>query len=501
MSKPTVLVILDGFGLAPAGPGNAVALANTPNFDRYWSDCPHSQLVASGKSVGLPEGQMGNSEVGHLNLGAGRIVRQSLTHIDHLIETRDFFSNPQLLSLCQHCKQQQSALHLLGLVSDGGVHSSLDHVVALLELARQQELDRVYLHVFTDGRDTSPKSGAGFVAKLESHLGAYKIASVIGRYFAMDRDKRWDRVELAYRTLVERQAPHTAISASQAVEAAYQRGETDEFIQATVVEGGAPIVDGDALLFFNFRADRGRQLSDALMAPDFSGFHRHKVIAGLAYASFMNYGDSRPFAFELPPIRNCLAEVLSNLGLRQYHTAETEKYPHVTYFFNATLEKPFPGEERAMVASPKVATYDLQPQMSAPELTELTVKRILEQDDDFVLINFANPDMVGHTGVLSAAIAACEASDLGLGQIVQAATGKGGQVMIIADHGNAEKMIDDDGKPHTAHTTNLVPCVYVGPQHLRLRDGILGDVAPTLLALMGKPQPAEMTGQSLILPG
>jgi 2,3-bisphosphoglycerate-independent phosphoglycerate mutase len=498
--KPTLLAILDGFGLAPASDSNAVSLAHTPNFDKYWTNHPHSQLLASGLQVGLPEGQMGNSEVGHLNLGAGRIVRQSLTHIDHLIETGDFFSNPALLDVCAHCKANQKSLHLMGLVSNGGVHSELGHVKALLNLARQQGLTDVFVHVFTDGRDTPPDSGRVFIQSLESELGSYRIATVIGRYYVMDRDNRWERVQTAYDCMVSRKANHTAVSASAAIEAAYARLETDEFVLPTLIEGGQAIEAGDGIVFFNFRADRAKQITKALMQKDeFTGFVREKLLSDIKYCSFMNYGLGYPYAFELPALNNCLAQVISELGLTQYHTAETEKYAHVTYFFNATIENPFTGEERGLVPSPKVATYDLAPAMSSVELTEKTRLRLLEQKDDFVLINFANPDMVGHTGIVEAAISACEATDLGLGVLVETVLQLGGQAVIVADHGNAEKMKDELGNPHTAHTTNPVPCIYVGPKNVQLINGILGDIAPTILSLMNIPQPPEMTGNSLIV--
>ena len=499
---PTMLVILDGFGIAPPGPGNAVTLANTPNFDRYCSTSPHTQLEASGKAVGLPEGQMGNSEVGHLNLGAGRVIRQSLTHIDHLVETGEFYTNPILLEMVE--KARTGTLHIMGLVSRGGVHSDLNHLLALLELCRRQGLSKVAVHVFTDGRDTPPDSGLGYVRELQAGLAPYRIATVSGRYYAMDRDRRWERVVVAYDALVSGRAPHKAEDALSAIQAAYARGETDEFILPTLIGSGAPIEDGDTIFHLNFRADRARELTYALLGgPDWKDFQRSKVLSGLHYYSMMQYGKDvpQPYAFELPPIQDCLAEVLSRAGKRQFHTAETEKYPHVTYFFNATLEAPFAQEDRAMVPSSKVATYDLKPEMSEPELAESTLQRIKEIDDDFILINFANPDMVGHTGIIPAAIAACEAADKGLGLVVDAVVAKGGCAIIIADHGNAEVMIDTDGGPHTAHTTNPVPCVMVGgPSGWGLRDGgKLSNVAPTLLELMGLEIPAAMTEPSLII--
>ena len=510
--RPVALFILDGFGLAPDGPGNAVSQARTPTFDRIWRDYPHTELAASGRAVGLPEGQMGNSEVGHLNLGAGRVVMQSLSFIQNAIDGGSFFENRVLTEAFDAAEGH--ALHLMGLVSDGGVHSDLRHLFALLELAKRRGTAPVYVHVFTDGRDTPPDGGRGFVAALEERIARLDldaaVASVSGRYYAMDRDKRWDRTRLAYQAVVCGRSERTARTASEAVEAAYGRGETDEFIHPTVItdDDGAPraeIRNGDAVVFFNFRADRARQLTYALLGgPDWDAFERCRH-PRVHYASLMQYDREidAPYAFELPPLANVLGEVVSAAGLRQYHTAETEKYAHVTYFFNAKREEPYPGEERLLVPSPKVATYDLQPQMSAPELTDATVRRLEEADDDFVLLNYANPDMVGHTGVLRAAIEACEAADAGLGRLLEALLAKGGAAIILADHGNAEVMVEADGSPHTAHTTNPVPCVLVtdDPAYRRrsLRSGgALGDVAPTLLELLGLAQPPEMTGKSLL---
>lgn len=504
---PVMLVILDGFGMAPAGPSNAVTLADTPNFDRFWSEWPHTQLEASGRAVGLPAGQMGNSEVGHLNLGAGRVVMQSLTYLDSMIEDGKFFENAALVECCQKVVEGGGCLHLGGLVSRGGVHSELGHILALVELARRQGVKKLRIHAFTDGRDTAPDSGLDYVGEVEDFLARlgldYRIATVCGRYYAMDRDKRWERVIRAYRAVVAGQGEFQANSAREAIQSAYQRGETDEFILPTVVGAPEQIQDGDGWIFFNFRADRARQLSAALLSgPEWKEFERPKVLQTLHYVSLMPCDSrlGRPFAFELPPLDHCLAEVVSQAGKRQYHTAETEKYPHVTYFFNATIEAPFPGEERHMVPSPKVATYDLQPEMSAPQLTADTLARLQTRQDDFVLINFANPDMVGHTGVIEAAVAACEAADRGLGILVDEVLRQEGQVLILADHGNAEVMRQEDGSPHTAHTTNPVPCVLVGgPRGRELRaGGVLGDVAPTILEMMGLAVPPEMTGKSLV---
>ena len=506
MSQNVMLVILDGFGLAPEGEGNAVARANTPNFERYWQDCPRTELQASGKAVGLPDGQMGNSEVGHMNLGAGRVVMQSLTYIQELIDDGEFFDNKVL----NETYEAGSALHLTGLVSDGGVHSDITHLFGLLELAKRKGTVPVYVHVFTDGRDTAPDSGLGFVDALQNKIDELEhdiqIATVSGRYYAMDRDNRWDRVKKAYDAVVCGEAEFSAESAKAAVQSAYGRGETDEFIKPTVImQGRKPVAQmngGDAVVFFNFRADRARQLTYALLGGnDWDKFERCKEVE-IHYTSMMEYDQELevPFALALPKIKLPLAEVLSRAGKTQYHTAETEKYPHVTYFFDAKIEEPFEGETREIVPSPKVATYDLQPEMSAPQLTQDTVKRIQNNNDDFILINFANPDMVGHTGDIEAAIKAVETADRGLGEITDAFTEKGGAVIVIADHGNAEKMLTEDGSPHTAHTTNPVPCVLIGSeQEVTLRSGgALGDIAPTVLALMGLEKPEEMTGKSLI---
>ncbi len=501
---PVMLVILDGFGIAPKGPGNAVALANTPNFDKYWQKYPHSQLEASGKAVGLPAGQMGNSEVGHMNLGAGRIVMQSLSFIQDKIDNGEFFENEVLRAAYDNAKDK--ALHIMGLVSDGGVHSDLEHLLALLEFAKKENLSKVYIHIFTDGRDVSPKSAVSYIEKINAKIkeldSPIKIATVIGRYYAMDRDNRWERVKTAYDAIVCAKAKYSASSATEAVEMAYARGETDEFIKATTIANGAAINDGDSIVFINFRADRARQLSYALLADEnWQEFERCKVLANIHYVSMMEYDKEmhQPFAFALPDITKPLAEVISDAAKTQYHTAETEKYPHVTFFFNAKREKPYQGESRKIVPSPQdVATYDLKPEMSAKELTKATLERIENYDDDFILINYANPDMVGHTGVIPAAIKACEAADEGLGQIVEAVKAKGGVSLILADHGNAEKMLNQDGSVHTAHTTNPVPFIITKPG-LKIADGgVLGDVAVVVLELMGLNKPKEMTGKSLI---
>ncbi len=508
---PVALIILDGFGIAPPGPGNAVYLAQTPVFDAIWDHYAHTTLAASGREVGLPVGQIGNSEVGHLNLGAGRVVLQKQTYVHALIESGEFFEN-QVLKDTFATMETGATLHLMGLVSDGGVHSDWEHLMALLDMSQRYATPNIMIHAFTDGRDVGPSTGLGFLAQLQEkarNLRGVRIATVSGRYYAMDRDKRWERVVQAYNAVVCGQGVYTARTPVEAVQAAYERGETDEFIKPTVIVDtkGEPLTtikDHDAVFFFNFRADRARQITYALLNDDFTGFPRCRVVKNLTYSSLMEYANdiARPFAFAIPEVNNSIAEILAAQGKRQYHSAETEKYAHVTFFFNALREEPYVGESRKLVPSPKVATYDFQPEMSEPELAAATVSRILSQDDDFLLINFANPDMVGHTGVLAAAIAACEAADAGLGMLLDALRSKGGKAIVVADHGNAEVMIDANGGPHTAHTTNPVPCVLVDDTFTgELRNsGKLGDVAPTLLQLMGIPQPAEMTGQSLLLP-
>ncbi len=511
MTRPVLLVVLDGFGLAEPGPANAVALARTPVFDRIWADGPHSTLEASGPAVGLPEGQMGNSEVGHLNLGAGRVVPQSLTFVQDRIDDGSLYTNPVLVELCDAASASGGTLHLMGLISDGGVHSDLTHLEALVELAHRRGLERVAIHAFMDGRDTAPDGGRRYLERLERTIAATgagaRVRTVIGRYWAMDRDRRWDRVKRAWDALVHGEGEHRAATAQAAIEAAYARGETDEFVAPTVVaaEGEAPtrVQDGDAVLFFNFRADRARQLAHAFRdAADWDGFDRGSV-PDVRFASLMQLDAAldAPFALALPELKEPLAEVIARAGLTQHHTAETEKYPHVTYFFNAKNEELYPGETRYLEPSPKVPTYDLQPEMSAPALAAACAERLRAHDDAFVLINFANPDMVGHTGVLEAAVAACEAADAGLGVVLAALEARGGAAIVVADHGNAEQMRDADGGPHTAHTTNPVPCVLVGgPADVRLRDGgVLGDVAPTVLDLLELDQPAVMTGRSLLV--
>jgi 2,3-bisphosphoglycerate-independent phosphoglycerate mutase len=506
--KPVALIILDGFGLRAEAHGNAVAQARKPNFDKYWANYPHTQLTASGEAVGLPEGQMGNSEVGHLNIGAGRIVYQDLTRITKAIRDGEFFSNPALLGAVRHAKEKGKKLHLLGLLSDGGVHSHIAHLFALLELAKREGLDRVYVHAFLDGRDVPPDSAVIYLQQLQDKIREYgvgRIATVQGRYYAMDRDKRWDRVEKSYRAMVYGEGP-TATDPVSAVKESYAQSVMDEFVVPTViVEGdGKPVglVEAeDAAVFFNFRPDRAIQLSSVLTNEDFQPFDRGgKFPLNLYFVSMTVYADTvkGAVAFEPKELVNTMGEVLVQHGKKQLRIAETEKYPHVTFFFSGGRDIELEGETRILINSPKVATYDLKPEMSAYEVAAAAVKEIEADKHDAIVLNFANPDMVGHSGKLEPTIRAVEATDECLGQVVEAVLAKGGVCVIIADHGNADMVIDDEGRPFTAHTTNPVPCIVTKPGVALREGGILADVAPTLLDLMQIPQPAEMTGRSLI---
>ena len=480
------LVILDGWGLAPAGPGNAVEMADTPVFDRLWAEHPHAQLTACGRAVGLPDGQMGNSEVGHLNLGAGAIVRQDLTRIDDAIADGSFAANEVLRRACGAARER-GRLHLLGLVSAGGVHASMDHLRALIELAAAEGVPDTIVHAFTDGRDTNPDAGAGYVAEVES-WGGSRIATVSGRYYAMDRDKRWERTQLAYDAIVEGRAEHTAPAGEAAVRAAYERGETDEFIVPTLVGEEGRVQEGDVVVFFNFRPDRARQLCE-LLGP-------HVDLTTLT-----EYHEGWPYPVAFPPERpkGTLASLLAERGIAQLHVAETEKYAHVTYFFNGGEEEPYPGEERSLVDSPRdVPTYDHKPEMSAHQAADSFVEHWSGGDYGFGIINFANPDMVGHTGSIPAAVAACEAVDGCLGQVVEAVHASGGACIVTADHGNADNMLEPDGSPNTAHSLNPVPLIVTGEVGGLRDDGILADVAPTVLDLMGIPPAPEMSGKSLL---
>ena len=503
--SPVLLVICDGWGHAPPSPGNAISLANTPVYDRWLSESPWTTLEASGEAVGLPAGLMGNSEVGHLNLGAGRMVPQDLLRIDLAIRDGSFFENPVLVAAAERARQPGTTLHLLGLVSNGGVHSHERHLFALLDLARRRELPRVRVHVFTDGRDTPPRSAGKYVTRLEEALSASggEIASVTGRYWAMDRDNRWDRIARAYDALVHGRG-RTAASALEAIEEAYARGENDEFVEPTViVRDGRPrglLRDGDAAVFFDFRADRARQLTRALTDPGFTEFPRGEKPPALFFVCFTEYKKefALPVAFPTPSLHRILAEVWADAGVRNIRIAETEKYAHVTYFFNGGVEKPFPGEERVLVPSWRGATYDLHPQMSAAAITDEVEKALAGGRFGAIVVNYANADMVGHTGKLPETISAVETLDSCFERIERAAKAAGCALLMTADHGNAEQMIDPEtGQPHTAHTTNPVPFVLPGSGGRLASGGTLADVAPTLLGIQGIDVPREMTGRDL----
>jgi 2,3-bisphosphoglycerate-independent phosphoglycerate mutase len=508
--KPTVLMILDGYGLNEKVEANAVAEGKTPVMDKLMAECPFVKGYASGMAVGLPDGQMGNSEVGHLNMGAGRIVYQELTRITKEIQDGDFFKNEALLHAVRNAKENGSALHMFGLLSDGGVHSHNTHLYALLELAKREGLEKVYVHCFLDGRDTPPTSGKGYVQQLADEMkkiGVGEIATVMGRYYAMDRDNRWDRVELAYNAMVKGVGQKAACGVC-AVAQSYEDGKNDEFVIPTVVEkDGKPVAtiqDKDSIIFFNFRPDRAREISRAFCSDDFEGFARDKKL-DLTYVCFTEYDETIPnkeVAFHKVSITNTFGEFLAANGKTQARIAETEKYAHVTFFFNGGVEEPNEGEERILVKSPKVSTYDLKPEMSAYEVCDKLTEAIRSDKYDVIIINFANPDMVGHTGIESAAIKAVEAVDECVGKAVEAIREVGGQMFICADHGNAEQLVDyNTGAPFTAHTTNPVPFILVNyDSDYTLREGgCLADIAPTLIEMMGMEQPAEMTGKSLLI--
>lgn len=507
MKKPTVLLILDGYGERKEKEGNAIALAKTPVMDRLKKEFPYVEGQASGLFVGLPDGQMGNSEVGHMNMGAGRIVYQELTRITKSIQDGDFFENKALKDAVEHCKKEDSALHFMGLVSDGGVHSHIEHIYGLLELAKRAGLKKVYLHAFLDGRDTPPDSGKSFLLAVEKkmqELCVGEIATISGRYYAMDRDKNYDRVEKAYRAMVDGTG-EKASSVEEAIDASYAKKVYDEFVLPTVIEknGVHTVSDGDAMIFFNFRPDRAREICHAFCDDDFSFFERG-ARKNIFFVCFTDYDPTIPnkhVAFEKEEIHNTLGEVVSNLGKNQLRIAETEKYAHVTFFFNGGKEEPYENEDRILVPSPKeVPTYDLKPEMSCCTVTEKLTEAIRSGKYDLVVANFANPDMVGHTGVLPAAIKAIEVVDECMGKVVEAVESMHGNLFILADHGNADIMKDEKtGEPYTAHTTNPVPFILVSEEKRALREGgCLADVAPTLLELMGIPQPKEMTGKSLL---
>lgn len=508
--KPLLLMILDGWGISPEHEHNAVAQARTPNMTRLSAEYPSSEIDGSGLSVGLPAGQMGNSEVGHTNIGAGRVVYQDLTRISKSIQDGDFFENPALIDCMQKARAGSGRLHLAGLLSDGGVHSHDTHLYALIEMAKRQGVPEVYIHCLLDGRDTPPQSGADYLERLEAEIariGHGKIATVIGRYYAMDRDNRWERVEKAYRAMVSGEGSLYE-SAETAIMESYQQGVTDEFVQPSVIlDRGAPVgklTDGDAVIFFNFRSDRAREITRSFTDPLFDGFQREIWPRLSSYVCMTSYDETfgLPVAFGSEDLTNIFPEVIGNAGLTQLRIAETEKYAHVTFFFNGGRETPFPGEDRALIASPKeVDTYDQKPEMSAYLVTEELLKRLGEDKYDVIILNFANADMVGHTGVLEAAVRAVEVVDECVGKLVDKVRQLGGIALITADHGNAEIMSDGQGGPHTAHTCEMAPVVLVDDSRkgVKLRRGVLADLAPTMLELLGLPQPAEMTGKSLLV--
>ena len=499
---PTTLIIMDGFGLRKEPDGNAVAAAATPRLDQFFQEYAHTELSASGLDVGLPDGQMGNSEVGHTNIGAGRVVFQDLPRISKSIQDGTFFENPAYIHAMDTCREHDASLHLMGLLSDGGVHSHLDHLFALMKMARDRGLEKVYIHAFLDGRDVSPTSGADFVARTVEkcrELGVGKIATVMGRFYAMDRDKRWDRVEAAYDAMVYGEGAAVNPVPVAAVKDAYANGTTDEFVEPVVCDPDGTISDNDSVIFFNFRPDRAREITRALVDPDFSGFTRQYF--PVTFVCTTEYDATMPnveVAYPRTSVRNGLGEYLSSMGLTQLRIAETEKYAHVTFFFNGGVETQFPGEDRVLVPSPKVATYDLQPEMSAHEVADKCVERIESGAYDVIILNFANCDMVGHTGVFDAAVKAVETVDECVGRVVDATMKMGGIAMITADHGNAEVMTQPDGSPMTAHTTNPVPFILCGAG-TELRKGRLADIAPTILDVMGLAVPEEMDGRTLIV--
>jgi len=511
---PVLLLILDGFGYSDDMTDNAIAQAETPNWDRLWKNYPHTLINASESFVGLPQGQMGNSEVGHLNMGAGRVVFQDLERINRAIAEGTFFSNPTLVEAVGKARNTDKALHIFGLLSDGGVHSHQDHIHAMIEMAARAGLQKIYVHAFLDGRDTPPKSAENYIRRLEEKCArpsadsaiTAKIVTVGGRYYAMDRDKRWPRVEAAYQLITEGISEFTALSAHDALAEAYARGETDEFVKPTAIrsphEQPIGVEDGDVIVYMNFRSDRARQLTHALLEPEFDGFNRRRVPRLGGFYTLTQYDKKELRAtpvFAPEELSNSFGEYISSLGLTQLRIAETEKYPHVTFFFNGGEERVFPGEDRILVPSPQVATYDLKPEMSAFEVTDELVNAINSRKYNAIICNFANADMVGHTGDLQAAIKAIETVDMCIGRAVTAMQSIGGEVIITADHGNAELMQDDiNQQPHTQHTTNLVPFLYIGRPAALAETGALSDIAPTLLKLMGVTQPPEMTGHALI---
>ncbi|MEM1484345.1 2,3-bisphosphoglycerate-independent phosphoglycerate mutase [Oscillospiraceae bacterium PP1C4] len=504
MKKPLALIILDGFGYNKSDYGNAVAAAKKPNIDKLFETCPHTLIGASGMDVGLPDGQMGNSEVGHTNIGAGRVVYQELTRITKSISDGDFFENQAFLEAVENCKKNDSALHLMGLCSNGGVHSHNTHLYGLLRLAKKAGLHKVYVHCFMDGRDVPPTSGRDFIAELEAEMnqiGVGQVATVMGRYYAMDRDNRWERVVKAYDAIVNGVGNYNP-SAIDAMEKSYGAEITDEFIDPTVCVKGVGLQDNDSVIFFNFRPDRAREITRTFVDPEFSGFERKGGMKQLCFVCMTQYDALMPnvlVAFKPDSLSNTFGQYISDKGLAQLRIAETEKYAHVTFFFNGGVEAPYPGEDRALIPSPKVATYDLQPEMSAYLVTDEIVSRIKSGKYDVIILNYANCDMVGHTGVFDAAVKSVEAVDACLGRTVDAILKAGGTALITADHGNADQMYEPDGSPFTAHTTNPVPLLVVGQGNCKLREGgRLADIAPTMLGLLGLPLPKEMSGMSII---
>ncbi|SDS10351.1 2,3-bisphosphoglycerate-independent phosphoglycerate mutase [Pseudomonas granadensis] len=504
--KPLVLMILDGFGHSDSPESNAVFAAKKPVLDRLWATVPNGLISGSGMDVGLPDGQMGNSEVGHMNLGAGRVVYQDFTRVTKAIRDGEFFENPTICAAVDKAVTAGKAVHFMGLLSDGGVHSHQDHLIAMAELAFKRGAEKIYLHAFLDGRDTPPKSAASSIELLDATfqaLGKGRIASIVGRYFAMDRDNRWDRVAQAYNLIVDGNSEFHAATAQEGLEAAYARGESDEFVKATTIGEPVKVEDGDAVVFMNFRADRARELTRVFVEDDFKDFERTRQPKLAGFVMLTQYAASipAPSAFAAGSLENVLGDYLAKNGKTQLRIAETEKYAHVTFFFSGGREEPFPGEERILIPSPKVATYDLQPEMSAPEVTDRIVDAIENQRYDVIVVNYANGDMVGHSGVFDAAVKAVECLDTCVGRIVEALEKVGGEALITADHGNVEQMADEStGQAHTAHTTEPVPFIYVGKRDLKVREGgVLADVAPTMLMLLGLEKPAEMTGTSILV--
>lgn len=501
--KPVALIIMDGFGINPSDYGNAISKAKKPNLDKYFKECPHTTIGASGLDVGLPDGQMGNSEVGHTNIGAGRIVYQMLVKISKDIKDGEFFKNTALIQAMDNCKAKGSALHLMGLLSPGGVHSHMEHMYGLLEMAKKHGIDKVYVHAFLDGRDVPPSSAAEFMEEAVAEMkkiGTGKVATVSGRYYAMDRDNAWDRVEKAYDALVMGEGVQES-DPVQAIKNSYENGVTDEFMLPTVIDKNGMIKENDSVVFFNFRPDRARQITRAFVDPEFAGFERKKGYFPVTFVCMAQYDASMPnvlVAYPPEQLTMTFGEYMAKCGKTQLRIAETQKYAHVTFFFNGGEEKQFEGEDRILIKSPDVPTFDLKPEMSAYEVTDAVVDAINSDKYDTIILNYANCDMVGHTGIIEAAEAAVEAVDTCVGRMVDAILAKGGAALITADHGNADKMLEEDGSPFTAHTTNPVPLIVVGYDCKLKEGGVLADLCPTMLEIMELPQPEEMTGKSLI---